>query len=148
MRHVGREVATPPSSDDAVCPVVAALLADLERLNDERSRKLVLPFLPTDQDGEPSRALGALIASEALALHAPFIDLVAEFRGVPSSEAPRLFNHNICSHHWSDVTRQKFAATPATRRDRLGMDTSTPYLGDELSLRRLAWHPGEAGPPP
>jgi hypothetical protein len=72
--------------------VLAAMLADLHRVSEQRSSRLLLVFLPTEADlREPDTDWVPPFAQEARAHDIPFIDLTPDFLAVPEAERARLF---------------------------------------------------------
>lgn len=72
--------------------IIARLLVDLKRLNDERSSRLILVYLPTAVDlREPDIDWVPPVVREAASLDIPLIDLTDDFTAVPVAERPSLF---------------------------------------------------------
>lgn len=73
--------------------LLPAVLAEVARLDAERSSRLVLVFLPTLEDcaAGPSAKWRALVAAQAAALEVDFIDVIAHFQQLPAVEAVELF---------------------------------------------------------
>ena len=63
--------------------VIAKLLADLKRLNEQRSSRLILVYLPTELDlRQPDTDWVPPVAREAASLGIPFLDLTDDFTAV------------------------------------------------------------------
>jgi len=73
--------------------VLRKLLEDLKRINEQRSSKLVLVYLPTDYEvrGNGPREWTEFLEEESRSLGIPFINLFSEFRSLPESEMVKLF---------------------------------------------------------
>ena len=72
--------------------VIAKLLADLKLLNEQRSSKLILVYLPTELDlREPDTGWVPPVAREAASLGIPYIDLADDFMAVAPVERANLF---------------------------------------------------------
>jgi hypothetical protein len=72
--------------------VIAKLLVDLKRLNEERSSRLVLVYLPTELDlRQPDTGWVPPVAREAASLGIPFLDLTEDFMLVGAAERASLF---------------------------------------------------------
>jgi hypothetical protein len=72
--------------------IIARLLADLRRLTQQRSSRLILVFLPTELDLiGPDTDWVPPVARRAQELGIPFFDLSPDFHAVPADERARLF---------------------------------------------------------
>jgi hypothetical protein len=77
---------------DATLEMVGYLLADLQRINRERSSRLILVRLPTEDDlREPDAVWSPAVEQRARALGIPYIDLLDDFQRLTPSEAATLF---------------------------------------------------------
>jgi len=73
--------------------ILHKLLENLKHINEQRSSRLVLVYLPTDyelRDNEP-REWTEFLEEESRSLGIPFINLFNEFRSLPESELVKLF---------------------------------------------------------
>ncbi|MGH7369206.1 MAG: hypothetical protein ACREK9_22650 [Candidatus Rokuibacteriota bacterium] len=94
----GQPALTPSAPSDAernerTAQVVAKLLEDLKRLNEERASRLVLVYLPTlnDLDSDQGNFWGGVLERQSEALGIRFINLVEEFKKLPDEEAFALY---------------------------------------------------------
>jgi lysophospholipase L1-like esterase len=72
--------------------VIAKILADLKRLNAERSSRLLLLYLPTAADlRDPDTDWVPRVAREAVALNIPLIDLTGDFNALTAEKRESLF---------------------------------------------------------
>jgi hypothetical protein len=91
IRRVGVNANTDLSLEETN-RVIAKMLADLKRLNDERSSRLILVYLPTELDLlQPDTEWLPPVVRAAQALNIPFVDLTSDFRAVPPVELAALF---------------------------------------------------------
>lgn len=72
--------------------VIAKMLADLKALNDQRSSRLILVYLPTEWDlRQPDMDWVPPVARVANTLNIPFVDLTAAFSALSTTELASLF---------------------------------------------------------
>jgi hypothetical protein len=106
LHRLRREPARAPSTpskaeqNERTAQVVAKLLEDLKRVNEERSSSLVLVYLPTlrELDSDDADFWSAVLERQSHALGIPFINLVEEFNGLPDEQVRTLFPHTDLGH--------------------------------------------------
>ncbi|MBW2240969.1 MAG: SGNH/GDSL hydrolase family protein [Deltaproteobacteria bacterium] len=99
-------------SDDEVKIVLSALLQELVRFNEERTRSTALVYLPSMKElrdpGDEDLATWLPFAkAQAKALDVPFLDLFEELRDLPAHEASELF---LDGYHLSNAGNALVAA--------------------------------------
>jgi len=120
--------AMPEPPDPELRALVSAVLAAAKRLNDERSSRLALVFLPTPSSGDLERPWQELLEGEARALDVPYFDLVQELHRVPKHQSRRYFigdgelpyrgaagHYNEAGNAWvAEVLHRRLMADPRT----------------------------------
>jgi lysophospholipase L1-like esterase len=95
LRRPDRVAPSPSETEqnERTAQVVAKVIEDLKRVNEERSSSLVLVYLPTlsELDSEDANFWGAVLEHESKVLGIRFINLVAEFKKLHDEEALALY---------------------------------------------------------
>lgn len=97
LRSIQRRAGFAPSDQEDLSlaetqRVIAKLLADLKQLNEDRSSRLILVYLPTELDlREQDTDWVPPVAREAAALGIPYLDLTDDFNAVPPADRGSLF---------------------------------------------------------
>jgi hypothetical protein len=108
-RFTGSSVKAAEESDSAMWPVADRMFRDLARLNRSKHSTLVVVFLPIPVDWKDtgSDRLRRWLAEAAPRDGYLFVDLVEEFRRLPSDSLDRLFleshphsHHGVVGHEW------------------------------------------------
>ncbi|GAB4458500.1 MAG: hypothetical protein Kow0031_38870 [Anaerolineae bacterium] len=89
-------VASPPPGNSDPAQIVAKIIEDLQRLNQQKGSTLILVYLPTWADYDPATAgktdqWRQTIGQIAAANNIPFFDLVEDFRRLPADSLYLLF---------------------------------------------------------
>src|SRR4029079_7374161 len=108
-RFTGSSVKAAEEGDSAMWPVADRMFRGLARLNRSKHSTLVVVFLPipVDRKGTGSDRLRRWLAEAAARDGYLFVDLVEEFRRLPSDSLDRLFleshphsHHGVVGHEW------------------------------------------------
>jgi hypothetical protein len=119
--------------DDHTREILHKIFEDLKSINEQRSSKLVLVFLPLmgDLGGDGPREWTKFLEEESKSLGIPCINLFAEFRFLPYHEVVRLFipKNQMGADHLTDTGNELVAKVI---HDKLMND---PALSRVLSAR-------------
>jgi hypothetical protein len=129
-----RAAANPPGAGqtDRTVRVVAKLLEDLNRLNEQRSSSLVLVYLPTlrELDSDDANFWSKTLDRHSQALGIRFINLVEEFKRLAYEEVRTLYPPSDSGHF--NIKGNEYVAELIYRRLRTYPDISRiPLTGDK-----------------
>jgi hypothetical protein len=117
--------------------VLHKILDDLRRLNEQRSSKLVLVYLPApyELEGEGPEEWTPFLEHESMVLGVPFFNLFSEFRSLPANERAKLFSSGEHMPYWGAGGHFNEAGNELAAKAIYSRLLKAPVIVDALSAR-------------